>query len=214
MTNPYSNPKSFSIFNEDLNQTSLEIFGKSNALAVDTEAMGLIHGRDRLCLVQICDKEDNIACIRIDIKQKLAPNLKKLMEDPNIEKVFHFARFDIAALASNLDIEVTPIFCTKIASKLGRTYSPRHGLKEVILELVGIELDKKSQSSDWGKVEELNEAQLIYAANDVRFLLKAKEKLQKMLIREERWEIAKKCFKSVSVMAELDRCRFNNIFDH
>ena len=175
MTNPYSNPKSFSIFNEDLNQTSLEIFGKSNALAVDTEAMGLIHGRDRLCLVQICDKEDNIACIRIDIKQKLAPNLKKLMEDPNIEKVFHFARFDIAALASNLDIEVTPIFCTKIASKLGRTYSPRHGLKEVILELVGIELDKKSQSSDWGKVEELNEAQLIYAANDVRFLLKAKE---------------------------------------
>ncbi len=136
------------------------------------------------------------------------------MENPAIEKVFHFARFDVAALASGLGIEVKTIFCTKIASKLARTYSPRHGLKEVIKELVGVELDKQAQSSDWGQIDELNKNQLAYAANDVRYLIPAKRTLEKMLKRESRWELAQKCFNCIPVMAELDRLRFAQIFEH
>ena len=207
-------PSSFTIFDEDLNEQTFIQFKQATALAIDTEAMGLIHGRDRLCLVQICDPEDNVACIRIRLGQQSAPKLKVLMEEPSIEKVFHFARFDIAALATNLNIDVYPIFCTKIGSKLGRTYSPRHGLKEVIMELVGVELDKHSQSSDWGKAEELSEKQLAYAANDVRYLLSARNKLQEMLEREGRWELAKRCFTCLPILAELDRFKFTNTFEH
>ena len=214
MTNFSQKPVSFKVFRKDLDEESTKKFGKKVALAIDSEAMGLIHGRDRLCLIQICDDEDNVACIKIDQGQKKAPNLQSLMENKSIEKVFHYARFDVAALASNLNIEVTPIFCTKIASKIGRTYSPRHGLKEVISELVGVELDKQAQSSDWGLVEELSEKQLEYAANDVRFLLAAKTKLTNMLIREKRWDITKRCFECIPVICELDRLRFNNIFEH
>ena len=176
--------------------------------------MGLIHGRDRLCLVQICDQKDNVACIKIGLEQQSAPKLKELLENSSLEKVFHFARFDVAALASSLGIAVNPIFCTKIASKIGRTYSPRHGLKEVISELVEVELDKHSQSSDWGRVGELSTKQLAYAANDVRYLLEAKEKLENMLRRERRWELAQKCFLCIPVMAELDKLRFTQIFEH
>ena len=214
MTNFAQKPVSFKVFRKDLDEESTKKFGKKVALAIDSEAMGLIHGRDRLCLIQICDDEDNVACIKIDQGQKKAPKLQSLMENKSIEKVFHYARFDVAALASNLNIEVTPIFCTKIASKMGRTYSPRHGLKEVISELVGVELDKQAQSSDWGLVEELSEKQLEYAANDVRFLLAAKTKLKNMLIREGRWDITKRCFECLPVICELDRLRFNNIFEH
>ncbi len=207
-------PTNFAVFDEDLDATWANRFQQSSALGVDTEAMGLIHGRDRLCLVQICDQTDSVACIRIKIGQKSAPRLKALMEEASIEKVFHFARFDVAALASGLGIEATPIFCTKVASKIARTYSPRHGLKEVILELVGIELDKQVQSSDWGKVEELSEAQLAYASNDARYLIKAKDRLTEMLQREGRWELAKRCFNCIPVMADLDRNRFSQIFEH
>ena len=214
MTNFAQKPVSFKVFRKDLDEESTKKFGKKVALAIDSEAMGLIHGRDRLCLIQICDDEDNVACIKIDQGQKKAPKLQSLMENKSIEKVFHYARFDVAALASNLNIEVTPIFCTKIASKMGRTYSPRHGLKEVVSELVGVELDKQAQSSDWGLVEELSEKQLEYAANDVRFLLAAKTKLKNMLIREKRWDITKRCFECLPVICELDRLRFNNIFEH
>ena len=214
MTNFAQKPVSFKVFKKDLDEESTKKFGKKVALAIDSEAMGLIHGRDRLCLIQICDDEDNVACIKIDQGQKKAPKLQSLMENKSIEKVFHYARFDVAALASNLNIEVGPIFCTKIASKIGRTYSPRHGLKEVISELVGVELDKQAQSSDWGLVEELSEKQLEYAANDVRFLLAAKTKLKNMLIREKRWDITKRCFECLPVICELDRLRFNNIFEH
>ncbi len=207
-------PKSFSIFDQDLDKNITNHFSNTSAIAIDTEAMGLVHGRDRLCLVQLCDSDDNVACIRIGINQASAPKLQGLMENPNIEKVFHFARFDVAALASNLGIEVKPIFCTKIASKIGRTYSPRHGLKEVIMELVGVDLNKQAQSSDWGKVEELSESQLAYAANDVRYLLKAKQKLEVMLQREGRWQLAQRCFTCIPVIAELDRMRFSQIFEH
>ena len=207
-------PVSFKIFDKDIDNETKLALNSSLALAVDTEAMGLIHGRDRLCLIQICDELDNVICIRVAKNQQSAPNLKSILEKQTIEKVFHFARFDIAALSSNLNIEVNPIFCTKIASKIGRTYSPRHGLKELVMETVGIELDKQSQSSDWGKVDDLTQKQLVYASNDVRYLLKAKQKLEEMLKREERWELAKKCFQCVPILSELDRRRFINIFDH
>ena len=207
-------PATFKIFDNDIDNETAISLGSSSALAVDTEAMGLIHGRDRLCLIQICDELDNVICIRVEKNQHTAPNLKSIFEKNTIEKVFHFARFDVAALASNLNIEVNPIFCTKIASKIGRTYSPRHGLKEVIMETVGVELDKQAQSSDWGKIGDLTQKQLIYAANDVRFLLEAKQKLEEMLKREDRWELARKCFQCVPIFSELDRRRFANIFDH
>ncbi len=214
MTDFPSTPKSFTVFNGDLDEKSIQNFIQSSAIAIDTEAMGLIHGRDRLCLVQICDSEDNVACIRIGIGQQKAPKLQSLMENSSIEKIFHFARFDVAALATGLGIEVNPIFCTKIASKIGRTYSPRHGLKEVVMELVGLELDKQAQSSDWGRVEELSENQLAYAANDVRYLIPARNRLEEMLRREGRWELTERCFRCIPVMAELDRLRFNQVFEH
>jgi len=207
-------PKTFKIFDKDIDNETKTALTPSLALAVDTEAMGLIHGRDRLCLIQICDELDNVICIRIEKNQQSAPNLKSIFETKTIEKVFHFARFDVAALASNLNIEVNPIFCTKIASKIGRTYSPRHGLKEVVMETVGVELDKQAQSSDWGKDGDLTKKQLIYAANDVRYLLGAKQKLKEMLKREDRWELAKRCFQCIPIFSELDRRRFTNIFDH
>jgi len=207
-------PQSFSIFSQDLDEASANRFKQASEISIDTEAMGLIHGRDRLCLVQICDPEDNVACIRIDINQKSAPRLKDLLENTTITKVFHFARFDVAALANGLGIKVKPIFCTKIASKIGRTYSPRHGLKEVIMELVGVELDKQAQSSDWGRTENLSKKQLMYAANDVRYLLSAKEKLEEMLKREGRWELAQDCFRCIPVFAKLDRQRYTQIFEH
>ena len=175
---------------------------------------GIDHGRDRLCLVQIADAEDRVACVRIGLGQTEAPNLKRLFEASTVEKVFHFARFDVAALAAGLGIAVDPVFCTKVGSRLGRTYTPRHGLKDLVMELVGVELDKGAQSSDWGRVDELTDAQLAYAANDVRYLLPARERLEQMLRREGRWDLAQRCFQCVPVVAELDRQRFHQIFEH
>jgi len=214
MSQKLDEPSTFKIFDRDIDNETKIALSSSSALAVDTEAMGLIHGRDRLCLIQICDELDNVTCIRIEKDQNSALNLKSILEKQAIEKVFHFARFDVAALASNLNINVNPIFCTKIASKIGRTYSPRHGLKEVIMETVGVELDKQSQSSDWGKIGDLTHKQLVYAANDVRYLLGAKQKLEEMLKREDRWELARKCFQCVPVFSEIDRRRFTNVFEH
>jgi ribonuclease D len=207
-------PTEFAVFDGDLDHSWLARYGNSAALAVDTEAMGLVHGRDRLCLVQICDDQDRVCCIRIARGQTEAPRLRELMEAEAIEKVFHFARFDVAALAEGLGIQVNPIFCTKVASRLGRTYSPRHGLKDVVQELVGVELDKQAQSSDWGRVEDLSDQQLAYAANDVRYLLPARDRLQQMLEREERLELAQRCFRCIPVFSDLDRQHFGSIFEH
>ena len=207
-------PKTFLSFENDLDAKAEKLFSSSELIAVDTEAMGLIHGRDRICLVQICDNKDNVACIRINRGQESAPRLKLLMENNSLEKVFHYARFDVAALKSGLGIDTSSIFCTKIASKLARTYTPRHGLKDLIMELVGIELDKKSQSSDWGRLDSLSEAQLIYAANDVRYLIPARNQLESMLTREGRWDLAQRCFECIPVVADLDRMHFNQIFEH
>ena len=207
-------PADLGIFDGDLDEAWTKRYLAEDSLAVDTEAMGLVHGRDRLCLVQITDGQDRVACIRIALGQHEAPRLKQLMESPAVEKVFHYARFDVAALASGLAIDVQPVFCTKIASRLARTYTPRHGLKDLVQELVGVELDKSSQSSDWGRVEELSEAQLTYAANDVRYLLPARRRLEVMLRREGRWNLAQRCFQCVPVIAELDRLRFTQTFEH
>ncbi|MGV0024313.1 ribonuclease H-like domain-containing protein [Phormidesmis priestleyi] len=204
----------FQIYTGDLSADRLEIYLQTDALAVDTETMGLLPLRDRLCLVQLCDANDRVAVVRIDRNQTQAPHLKQLLEAPHITKIFHFARFDITTLRHHLGIEVTPIFCTKIASKLIRTYAPRHGLKDLIQELEGVELDKSAGSSDWGNAMNLSEAQLRYAANDVRYLISARQKLITMLEREERLHLAEQCFQCLPVFASLDLLQYQGIFEH
>ncbi|MCX7596162.1 MAG: ribonuclease H-like domain-containing protein [Fischerella sp.] len=206
--------QNFQICDRDLSDIILSQYLKADAVAVDTETMGLIPQRDRLCLVQLCNAEGKVTAIRIAKGQTQAPNLKKLLEAANILKVFHFARFDIAALRYHLDIKVNPVFCTKIASKLARTYTQRHSLKDLVLEFEQVELDKSSQSSDWGNAANLTEAQLSYAANDVRYLLSLREKLIAMLQREERWEIAQQCFQCLPTIVSLDLLYFKDVFEH
>lgn len=148
----------FQVCDRDLNDVTLSEYLQAEAIAVDTETMGLLPQRDRLCLVQLCNPEGKVTAIPIAKGQTDAPNLKKLLEATNIVKVFHFARFDLATLRYNLGIKVQPVFCTKIASKLSRTYTQRHGLKDVVQELEHIELDKSAQSSDWGNAAHLSAA--------------------------------------------------------
>ena len=204
----------FQVCDRDLSNEVLAEYLKSSAIAVDTETMGLLPGRDRLCLVQLCNPEGQVTAIRISRGQTVAPNLKVLMEATDIVKVFHFARFDVATLRQNLDIIVQPIFCTKIASKLARTYTNRHGLKDVVLELEKVELDKSSQCSDWGNASNLSDAQLSYAANDVRYLLSVREKLTTMLEREERSQVAQECFQVLPTIVTLDLLQFKDLFEH
>lgn len=204
----------FQACDRDLNETILAAYLQADAIAVDTETMGLIPQRDRLCLVQLCNPDGNVTVIRIAKGQTAAPNLKKLLEAENIVKVFHFARFDLATLRRYLDIFVQPVFCTKIASKLARTYTNRHGLKDLIKELSQIELDKSAQSSDWGNAANLSNEQLSYAANDVRYLLDARQKLITMLQREERWQLAEESFKCLPTIVSLDLNQFSDLFEH
>jgi len=201
------------LFN-DLSKELFEIYKKSSYLSIDTEAMGLVHGRDRLCLVQICNEKNSTCCIKIEKKTSNSPYLKNLLEDEKIVKIFHYARFDIAALKCNLGINTKNIFCTKVGSKLARTYTNKHGLKDLIYELLGIELDKSSQSSDWGNDGNLTNEQIEYAANDVKYLIEAMHKLKEILIREDRYELAKQCFNTIPLHSELDILNFQNIFDH
>jgi len=198
----------------DLTEELLNIYQSSKYLAVDTEAMGLYHGRDRLCLIQICNELNLTTCIKIEIGSREAPRIQSLLENEKIIKIFHYARFDIAALKCNLSIETQNIFCTKIASKLARTYTNKHGLKDLINELLGIELDKSSQSSDWGSEENLSQDQINYAANDVKYLIDAMKKLTLILKREKRYEIAQKCFNVIPIFSDLDIQHFINIFEH
>ncbi len=204
----------FQVNDRDLSDVALSQYLKSEAIAIDTETMGLLPQRDRLCLVQLCNLEGKVTAIRIAKGQTDAPNLKKLLEAANIQKVFHFARFDIATLRHHLEIQVQPIFCTKIASKLARTYTNRHGLKDVVQELEKVELDKSAQSSDWGNAANLSDAQLNYAANDVRYLLNVQQKLTEMLKREQRWELAQECFRVLPTIVSLDLLQFKDLFEH
>ena len=202
------------VFDEDLDNASLSRYLAAEAIAIDTETMGLVLGRDRLCLVQLCDAQGFVCAIRIAQGQTKAPNLQKLLTSWDIVKVFHYARFDVAQFNVTFGVETAPIFCTKIASKLARTYSPSHGLKSLVAELTGVELDKRAQSSDWGNAENLSREQYDYAANDVRYLLDVKNKLTMMLRREGREQLAQQCFQVVPVFVALDIQQYQNVFDH
>ena len=172
-------------------------------VAVDTEAMGLVHGRDRLCLVQLSAGDGVCHLVQVEKDQGAAPRLRALLEDPATLKLFHFARFDVALLRHDLGARTAPIYCTKIASKLVRTYTDRHGLRDLCRELLGIDVQKGQQSSDWG-ADELSDAQRHYAASDVLHLHALKEKLDAMLVREGRSALAAACFGFVATRAELD----------
>lgn len=181
----------------------LKAYETASAVAVDSETLGLNPLRDRLCVVQLSPGDGTADVVQIARGQKEAPNLAALMSDLSKPKIFHFARFDVAVLRHYLNIEVSPVWCTKIASKLVRTYTDRHGLKDISRELLGVELSKQQQSSDWA-AETLSDAQLAYAASDVLYLHGLKEKLEFMLAREGREQIARACFDFLPVRAELD----------
>jgi len=173
-------------------------------IAVDTEAMGLVPGRDRLCLVQLSDGKGDEHLVRFAIgSDYAAPNLRALLGDPNRLKLFHFARFDVAMLSKYLGIIAAPLYCTRTASRLVRTYTDRHGLKDLVKELLGLDLSKQQQTSDWGAAE-INDAQREYAASDVRYLHALKEKLDERLERENRAALAQGCFDFLPYRALLD----------
>ena len=172
-------------------------------VAVDTETLGLSLTRDMLCVVQLSAGDGDAHVVQMVRPDYDCPNLKRVLADTNVEKILHFARFDVAMVEKYLGVTMAPIFCTKIASKLARTYTDRHGLKDVTRELVGADMNKQQQSSDWGAVE-LSQAQLDYAASDVLHLHKLRDALSMMLEREGRLDLAKACFDFMPTRARLD----------
>lgn len=191
------------------------VLGGSGAIAVDCEAMGLKQHRDRLCVVQLSDGGPDEHLVRLDKGEYDAPNLKTLLGDPERLKILHFARFDVAAVMKWLGVTMAPVYCTKIVSKLIRTYTDRHGLAELCRETIGQDLSKKQQSSDWGSPR-LTDAQLEYAASDVRYLHEIKVVLDERLAREGRTELAQACFDFLPVRAKLDLMGWDDtdIFAH
>ena len=173
------------------------------AVAIDSETMGLRLGRDPLCVVQLSDGRGDAHLVRLDRATYDAPNLKRLLADPAVTKLFHFGRFDIAMFWLHLGVLTTPVYCTKIASKLARTYTDRHGLKDVTKELIGIDLSKAQQSSDWGAAR-LSDDQVAYAASDVMHLHALRTRLDEMLVREKRDGLARACFDFLPHRAQLD----------
>lgn len=185
-----------------------------NGIAIDTETMGLNPHRDRLCLVQLSGGDGTAHLVKFDGKSYDAPNLKALLADQKTLKIFHFARFDVAVLEHYLGVVTSPIYCTKIASKLARTYTDRHGLKDLVGEILGIEISKQQQSSDWGAAE-LSDSQRSYAANDVLHLHALKTRLDEMLARTGRQDLAKAAFGFLPIRAKLDLLGFeDDIFAH
>jgi ribonuclease D len=184
-------------------------------VAVDTEAMGLDARRDRLCVVQLSPGDGSADVVQIPPDNINAPNLKKLLTDPSIEKIFHFARFDLAMISHALGVMPGPVYCTRTASRLARTYTDKHGLKDLVRELLNVDLSKQQQSSDWG-AEKLSDAQLSYAASDVLYLHALKEKLDTILAREGRTELATSCFRFLPDRARLDLAGWaaEDIFAH
>lgn len=176
-------------------------FGDS--VAVDTETLGLSLVRDKLCVVQLSSGDGTAHVVQLNRSSYDAPNLKALLADTGVEKIFHFARFDVAMIQKWFGVTCAPVFCTKIASKLARTYTDRHGLKDVSRELVGVDMSKAQQSSDWG-AETLSEAQLAYAASDVLHLHEIRDRLTGMLDREGRLDLARECFDFLPTRARLD----------
>ena len=188
-------------------------FGKS--VAVDTETQGLSLVRDKLCLVQLSAGDGDAHIVQVNRQTYDCPNLKALMENPEVEKIFHFARFDVAIMKRDLGVDINPLFCTKIASGLVRTYTDRHGLKDICRELINVDLSKQQQSSDWAS-DVLSQAQLDYAASDVLYLHQLKTILSARLFRENRFDVAKACFNFLPARAQLDLLGWDgiDIFSH
>src|SRR6187402_2407047 len=187
----------------------------TDSVAIDTETMGLHPHRDRLCVVQLSNGDGSADVVQIPKGHTDAPNLKKLLGDPSVTKIFHFARFDVGTLFHALGVMPQPIYCTKIASRLVRTYTDRHGLKDLVREVLNIDLSKQQQSSDWGN-EKLTDAQLEYAASDVLYLHDLKRHLDRMLRREGRMTLAETCFRFLPARIELDLLGWDetDIFAH
>ena len=185
------------------------------AVAIDTETMGLIPHRDRLCVVQLSPGDGSADVVQLAPGARNAPNLVKILTDPAILKIFHFARFDLGALQIGLGVMPAPVYCTKIASRLARTYTDKHGLKDLAREVLGIDLSKQQQLSDWG-AEALTDAQVAYAASDVLHLHALREKLDALLLREGRSELAAACFRFLPERARLDLAGWatEDIFAH
>ncbi|MFG1420207.1 ribonuclease D [Roseixanthobacter liquoris] len=192
-------------------------FRAAATVAIDTETLGLNPHRDRLCLVQLSNGDGSADLVQIPAGATAAsaPNLVRLLSDPAVVKLFHFGRFDIAVLKHTFGVTTAPVFCTKIASRLVRTYTDRHGLKDLVRELVGVDLSKQQQSSDWAAAE-LTEAQMAYAASDVLYLHECKAKLEAMLVRDGRAELAQACFTFLPARAALDLAGWaeEDIFAH
>jgi ribonuclease D len=180
------------------------------AVAVDSETMGLRLGRDPLCVVQLSAGDGDAHVVRLNRPTYDAPNLKRVLTDPDVLKIFHFGRFDIAMFALHLGVTTAPVYCTKIASKLARTYTDRHGLKDVTRELLGVDLSKAQQSSDWGATK-LSQEQVAYAASDVFHLHALKARLDQMLEREGRAELARACFDFLPARARLDLAGWEDV---
>ena len=184
-------------------------------VAIDCETMGLNPKRDRLCVVQLSSGDGHAYLVQVAKGQTVAPNLCRMLEDPNVLKLFHFGRFDIAAMKAAFGVLTAPVYCTKIASRMTRTYTDRHGLKNLLQELLSVDISKQQQSSDWG-AEQLSKAQVEYAASDVLYLHRLRERLNEMLIREGRMELAQSCFDFLPTRAELDLAGWpeSDIFAH
>ncbi len=185
------------------------------SVAIDTETLGLNPWRDRLCLVQLSTGDGTADLVQIAAGQTRAPNLERLLADPGVTKLFHFARFDVGILKKTFGVDTKPIYCTKIGSKLARTYTDRHGLKDLVRELTGTEISKQQQSSDWG-ADILTDAQQAYAASDVLYLHTVREKLDRMLAREGRSALAQSCFDFLPARVALDLAGWpdKDIFSH
>jgi ribonuclease D len=202
----------------DLTEDLMRAYLASPALAVDTETMGLHPLRDRLCLVQLFDRSGHASLVQIPRREPgapgpEAPRLKRVLEDPGVLKVFHFARFDIATLFHHLGIRVSPLYCTRTASKLVRTYTDRHGLKDIALELLDVELNKSARHTDWSNPD-LTPEQVRYAISDVTLLLLLMDHLEIMLAREGRKKLAQACFRVIPTLAQLDLIGYDDVFIH
>lgn len=205
-------PHTPQIFTGDLSPAMRELFLSGRFLSVDTETRGLRVHRDRLCLVQMCNEEGQVALVRTT--EATAPNLQAVLESPQVEKIFHFARFDLATLHYWLGIRVNPVFCTKIASRLARTYTDRHGLKDLARELLELEMDKEQQSSDWANPA-LSDKQIAYASSDVLYLIALRNRLETMLNREGLLPLARESMAFLPTRVALDLAGWEeDIFAH
>jgi ribonuclease D len=206
------NLENVQLIKNDLTEELLDLYSNCDLIAVDCEMMGLNPIRDRLCLVQLCNQNEKIALVKIEPDRK-APNLKKLFENLKVRKIFHFARTDLAFLYHWLDIETTNVFCTKSASKLVRTFTDKHSLKDIVKETLSTDIEKNSQLTDWG-ANELTKEQVKYAANDVLYLIPMYQKLLLLLKRENRLGLVEEVNKFLPTLAKLDLLGYTDFFAH